>query len=105
MTPFELGWAAGYFEGEGTITMRGVSSVALQVASVDFDNLDHLQRSLGGKVYGPYGPYQPNRQPHWLWTVASENAIRVLRILLPYLGERRSNRAREVIEASCLARV
>jgi hypothetical protein len=81
-------WAAGLFEGEGTITIRKArlanreksDTVDIQLSSVDEDVVrkfcDVVNR---GAVYGPYGPYQKNRQKFWKWSAYGENAKIVLR--------------------------
>lgn len=43
-------------------------------------------RHLGcGQVYGPYGPYQPNRQPFWMWVAEGDALSTALALLEPHL--------------------
>lgn len=92
-------WAAGLFEGEGTIVVKpyGEGTVSLQLASIDKDTVDRFQAVMGGKVYGPYGPYQPRRKPHWRWDANGKEAGRVLKVLAPRLGMRRGAKAQEAL--------
>lgn len=100
MQDFDLGWAVGLFEGEGTIVLPSVGrgSIQLQLASTDEDTVVRFQALVGGKVYGPYGPYQPNRKAHWRWDAYGDNAAEFLRLVFPYLGSRRALRAREALD-------
>jgi hypothetical protein len=59
----ELAWAAGFFDGEGSIGCyrkdeRRPASPMLQVSQVDRFVLDRFQAALGG-VGGIGGPYKP----------------------------------------------
>jgi hypothetical protein len=46
-----------------------------------------------------YGPYHRNdrdgyvRKPFWVWVASSVDALEALRLLMPWLGERRRGRA------------
>lgn len=101
-----LEWAAGLFEGEGTIIIRKArlknreksDTIDVQLSSIDYDVLSEFCRIIQvGKIYGPYGPYQPNRKPFWKWSVYGENAIRVLKDLEPFLLSRRRDKAIEAL--------
>lgn len=102
MSDFDLGWATGLFEGEGTITLKksGQGVLTLQLSSVDEDVVRRFQDVVSvGNVHGPYGPYQENRQPFWKWSASGEDADHLLRLLLPGLGVRRAASAQAGIEA------
>jgi hypothetical protein len=95
-------WAAGLFEGEGTIVVRLArlvnreksDTVDVQLSSVDEDVVREFARIVGrGQVYGPYGPYQPRRQPFWKWSAYSKDAQAVLAALSPYFLSRRTAKA------------
>jgi hypothetical protein len=96
-----LEWAAGLFEGEGTITIRKrpEDQIALQLSSTDMDVVAEFFRVVGcGKVYGPYR-YGPNRKPFWKWSCHDgATAASLLEKLLPFLGLRRSVRAVEAVQ-------
>lgn len=88
-----LQWAAGFFEGEGTAYVREHSKskkiypcLALTCAQVYREPLDALCELLGaGKVRGPYGPYQENRQAHYQYNVSGLEAIPVAEKLIPLM--------------------
>lgn len=99
----DIAWAAGLFEGEGCISIRdrpntraAGPSARLSLTSTDHDVALRFQRIVGGKL--DESPYVRNgfahHKPIWTWRI--ENApgvIQVLRLLRPYLGERRAAKA------------
>lgn len=99
----ELAWAGGLFEGEGSFFLKPDQAVNRACASVtmyDLDVLERFQQALGiGKVRGPYGPYQPNRKPKYMWAINGfERVQATIAMLWPFLGERRKEKAAEVLE-------
>lgn len=94
-------WAAGFFEGEGTIRYHN-GRVHLSLGNTDKDVLDRFADVVGGKVMGPYkgqGKKTPSHyKPVYQWYTSSiENTQAILRLFWPYLGERRRSKAAEVI--------
>jgi hypothetical protein len=97
----EVAWAAGLFEGEGTIGVRKTPGcqVYISLTSTDEDVVREFARVVdAGKVYGPY-QYDEKRKPFWKWNCDGMNGVRVLEDLLPWFLSRRAARAREVIAA------
>jgi hypothetical protein len=92
----EVAWAAGFFEGEGTITQSGARLV------VRLNNTDpepvyrFFQIVQFGEVYGPYTYEQPDgckRKPYWVWLAEEYEALDVLELLWPWLSGRRHGQA------------
>lgn len=87
----ELAWCAGFLDGEGYFGSSRESGgkhkfrFRISCAQVHEEPLERLARTLGGKVYGPYGPYSGNRQAHYQWMVFGEEAASVVDTLKPYL--------------------
>jgi hypothetical protein len=93
----ELIWAAGFFDGEGTISVRtGKRSktqtvMNLKVRQNDRRPLDRFQQAVGcGKVYGPYerkaGDLSSN--PYHVWELNKQQEIfDVIDALIPFLSE------------------
>lgn len=84
----ELAWAAGLFEGEGTVaTCNGRRR--LQVKMISESSVRRFHEAIGvGKMYGPYGPYksQLGSKPIYLWIAEKEDRdIAILR-LRPYVS-------------------
>jgi hypothetical protein len=97
----EFAWAAGLFEGEGSITLA--PRPRLQMKMADEDVVRRFAEIIGvGKVYGPYGPYDyepPKRlqkKPTWMWVCEGRRASEALEALRPWLSARRLAQARRV---------
>lgn len=101
----DVGWAAGFVEGEGYIGFVSQSKnkeeyprLKLNVAQTHREPLDKLQEVLGvGKVRGPYGPYTGNRQPHYQYNISGNLAVEALEKMMPYLF-RKGEQARLAIQ-------
>lgn len=90
-----VAWAAGIFEGEGSIVEQG-RVVRLQVKMTDYDVIARLWTIFGGRVYGPYKYDQGDgseRKPAWVWISDGSDPAAIAREMLPWLGERRRERA------------
>jgi hypothetical protein len=100
MNETDIAWAAGLFEGEGTILLATKTRTAhLCVAMTDHDVLERLTELLGGRLRGPYTRKgNPHWKPQWRWNLHGiEQVQEVLRMFYPYLGARRRARAAEAI--------
>ena len=104
-TEAEIAWAAGLFEGEGSISPQiaagrtdRVVRVALNITSTDLDVLERFHRIVGcGHIRGPR--QRKHYKPQWAWTVTKfEHSKAVLAAFEPWLLSRRNARAREVLE-------
>jgi hypothetical protein len=90
----------GLFEGEGCFThAQGVVNARLQMT--DLDILERFGRIVDvGYIYGPYeyeGQAGEKRKPRWVWVAdGDERAREVVRLLAPWLGDRRLRRAGEL---------
>lgn len=101
-----LAWAAGLFEGEGSIDVRQRKPthkkvITATVASTDEDVIDRLLAIFRvGAKSGPYRHRNPAHKPYWVWRVSAQSDVAaVLMTLYPLLGDRRQARAREAILA------
>lgn len=86
----EIAWAAGLFEGEGTITaVNGRPRLALKMVAEA--SVRRFGAAVGvGVVYGPYGPYrsQLGTQPYFVWMAdGPEAAARAAALLGPLVTE------------------
>lgn len=98
-----VAWAAGLFEGEGCLTIRGPwKSAALSLSSTDLDVLERFREVVGeGSIIGP--DVRGSNKPIWRWHVqGAAEVLVVIRLLEPYFGERRKARAEEVKVAAWL---
>lgn len=94
----EAAWAAGIFEGEGSIYYyKAKNRWTLQVQMTDEDVVRRLQEVLGcGSVTGPH--FRKDWKPTWSWKSAAQGDVtHVLALFLPYLGLRRKAKALEAL--------
>jgi hypothetical protein len=94
-------WVAGLLEGEGWLSPGPATharKVKLGVSSTDWDVLDRLHVLTGaGSIY-PVKRRRETWKPAWQWTVSNRRDVHgILNQILPWLGERRSERARYVL--------
>jgi hypothetical protein len=97
-------WAAGLFEGEGSIVVRPNHAGRLQITvyNTDQDVIEMFYEAVGkiGTVKGPREVVTPKGnpgKPMYEWHAYSTNAQVVLRMLLPYFGVRRYKKAQEAL--------
>ncbi len=92
----EVAWAAGFFEGEGTITMSR-RRLVVRLNNTDSEPVYQFAKIIGfGEVYGPYhygSPGGPKRKPFWVWLAEEYQALEVLELLWPWLSHRRRGQA------------
>ena len=85
----ELAWAAGFYDGEGTIWgRRNRSGIVARIAQNHRPPLERFRLAvLGrGRVTGPYQRRAGN--PFWVWTASSfEDTQAVIAALWPFLCE------------------
>jgi hypothetical protein len=99
----EIAWAAGFFEGEGSISWQG--GPRLQMTSTDKDVLLRVQKVFGGEIYELNGGVPrsedvgryPSRKVQWKWCQGGYAGLKTLLEILPWLGERRTQKANEVM--------
>lgn len=90
----DLAWAAGLFEGEGSIAAHQKNAISLAVAMTDKDVLDKFAKIINyGRVYGPYKYNQKakkNNKAYYRWMIADKvGVLAVWKLLEPMLGLRR----------------
>ncbi len=91
----EIAYAAGLFEGEGTVgPFGGKRHPRMSIHMTDREPLELIQRILGGTLRGPY-PKAGNRKPQWAWRLNGWTDIEQAYALI---GEWLSPRRREQFE-------
>jgi hypothetical protein len=98
----ELAWAAGLFEGEGSIVTRS-GRVHLQLKMCDRRTVERFSHAVGtnGRMLGPYENRSGQRdgyprQPFYVWTTRVGETREILGILWPWLSDHRQARALEL---------
>ena len=109
MDPLEVAWAAGIFEGEGCMSLtysktvpHAARRVRLQVGMTDRDIIERLHYIWPGvpMVARNSHPNYPGAKMMFMWRVNKCAEVeRILHAMLPWLGERRSQRANELLAA------
>jgi hypothetical protein len=117
----EIAWAAGLFEGEGSVFVhtgkpgtgkqpRRNYSITLTVAltTTDHDVILRFREAIGvGRINSEPRPRRDRPGHHklaYLWRAYSADAATVLDLFWPYLGERRQEQAMRALERAGLAR-
>ena len=83
-TEEDLGWIAGFIDGEGCITIgsqTGYNTLLLQVVNSKLDILQGLQAFFG---VGSIHKHSSANLQLWNWAVTSRGATMILKRLLPY---------------------
>jgi hypothetical protein len=98
----EIAWAAGLFEGEGCVT-RVRDRLTPALVNTDEEVIRRFHEMIGiGILYGPYESAAKDgytRRPFFRWVVSTYDALDVLQLLLPWLSQRRLDRAFELTGA------
>ena len=90
----EIGWSAGFLDGEGTISIRRAKvknrisptyTTFVQADNVKIESLYKLQAMFGGSVHPSRVTIGKVGRPLFHWAIAAKRAVRCLLIILPYL--------------------
>lgn len=102
----EIGWVAGFLEGEGYFHTVGRknNTPRVEASQVDICPIDRLQGLFGGNMWlegrgQDYGRFRGNRQPCWKWYVHGTKAIEIIMTIWPLVGTKRREEIERVIEA------
>lgn len=100
MNEIELAWLAGLLEGEGSFGLTryasGTQAPQVQIRMSDLDVIERARVLIGVNRYS----VEPRRSDHktiYLVRVRGKRAAELMRMLLPYMGERRSGRITEIL--------
>ena len=95
-------WAAGLFEGEGTMYQMKVDKpwYACRLKMTDKDVIDAFADLF---PYGTVNEHKWKAKPHhkdsWYWQIAAkEDVIDFLDKMLPYFGNRRAHKALDILD-------
>lgn len=92
-----LAWAAGLFDGEGTIS-SSKARIRASIHMTDLDILETFQTNFGGVIH-PQKKQKEHHKKSWRWILqSSDKAVPFLQDILPFLHARRWKRAQEAID-------
>jgi hypothetical protein len=81
----EIVWAAGFYEGEGSVGPR-----AVVVSQRERWPLERLQRQFGGTISAVKIPLnRPNTRPYSNWILCGDAARLFVHLIYPHLSPRR----------------
>ena len=99
-----IAWAAGLFEGEGCISSQISNNkyymARLSLVTTDEDVIRRFHEILDN-IGGIRGPLMSgkSKKPYWEWRATGyERVSLILELILPWLGNRRSAKAKEVLD-------
>jgi hypothetical protein len=110
----DTAWAAGLYEGEGTITTTTPSSnsrplnyIIVRVVMCDEEPVRKFHDVVGvGNFYGPYNNGHVNRKQIYKWQASKySDCEKVINLLWDYLSERRQQQVIDVYAKYRLGRV
>jgi hypothetical protein len=93
-----IAWAAGLFEGEGSISFQRhehTLHLGIQLTSTDRDVIEKWGAVIGAGYMTPETRkiVKPQWKPRWTWLVGQQReAERIMAMFLPHLGIRRTTR-------------
>jgi hypothetical protein len=97
-TRIERAWAAGFFEGEGSVRINAFTGQNMGTLLVDLPNTDESAVRFFGDRWGGtvrFTPMEPPRRGYWRWRCASRQAAAFLHDVLPFMRtEKYRERAR-----------
>ena len=93
-----VAWAAGLFEGEGSIYLiPNKKSVALSMTQSDHDVLQKLQSVFGGQIYDK--KKSGGTKQLWVWKLMQTDSVKdALEKMLPFFGTRRACKALDAFD-------
>jgi len=96
----ELAWAAGFFDGEGSVSLvhsktRISRGIVLSIGQTNPGVLTRFKDSVGvGRVHGPYPPTTSNRKPTWRFLASSYKDVQaIVAMMWPWLDPIKRNQA------------
>jgi len=91
----DLGWVAGFLEGEGSFSFSGVDP-RTSATQVELEPLEKLVQMFGGKIY----PKKPNgfgKKLCYSWILRGAHGVGLMMTIYPLMCSRRQAQIRRVI--------
>ena len=106
ISKYEIGWIAGFLEGEGYFHTVGRldSTPRVEATQVDIGPIDRLYDRFGGKMWlesrgGEYGRQRGQRQPLWRWYAHPSESIQIMMTIWPLVSTKRKEEIEKCINA------
>ena len=97
----KIAYLAGFFDGEGTVTLSHNSNmkyrrIQLSLVNTDKQILDWIIYEFGGRIANK-GRTQPHYKMRYQWILGSLKALELLKLLSPFLKETEKVRRSQLI--------
>lgn len=92
----DIGWIAGFLEGEGCFTKTRTTS-CVHASQVNPEPVEKLQRLLGGRVHR-FKNTCVNGQDYYRWSAYASRAVGIMMTIYSLMSLKRRNKIREVIQ-------
>jgi hypothetical protein len=96
VTDIEAAWLAGLLEGEGCFRRSECNAFQISLEMTDKDIVERAAKLMNGRVY-----QRKMRKEHWKtqWHVhvGADNGKATLLRILPFMGERRTQKINEIL--------
>jgi hypothetical protein len=96
----DIGWIAGFIEGEGSFCGRRKShrTETVTVTQVQREPLERMTRLLGGTIHSrPRHHSQPVGQPYYTWQASGARARGVMLTIFSLMSPRRKGQIRKAL--------
>jgi hypothetical protein len=90
----DLGYAAGFFDGEGCISIGKNGAIDIRITNTSISVLTKLMNIFGGSITNRT---QKVNKKQYAYSLYGDNGIEFLKLLLPYLVEKQQQ-ANTIIE-------
>jgi hypothetical protein len=98
MNETDVAWLAGLFEGEGNIAIAKNGGTRLTIRMCDLDVIERVNAMFPATKIQAVRPKYPNARLQYAWRISNPDTVReILSLLLPWFGERRSEKTLEVL--------
>lgn len=104
MSEADIAWLAGLLEGEGSFFMAGddvYQYPTIVVSMTDLDVIERVARLFGVSVYPQkLDKRYPNGKRAYRTQTTGHKAARLMELLLPWMGDRRAAKIKELLNQS-----
>lgn len=99
MEKWEWAWLAGIYEGEGCMGFTGRCGVQIRVCMTDRDVVERIESLCPSPNGVKTQKYRTNKKLQYRWQISDRDIAKAfIEGVLPFLGIRRAERAREGLE-------
>jgi transposase-like protein len=92
----DIGWAAGFLEGEGSFSLLGGIDPRVTAVQVELGPLEKLVALFGGKIY-PKKPAGFGKKPVNYWNIGGSHAASLMMTLYPLMSTKRKREIHKAI--------